>query len=116
MRLPINWQGQGLSEVLERGPETAQTGSQGQDHGKDHYFIVRVKGNHGRLNEWLPLAAVTARSPAASLFSKWELAVYVPTSPSGLETCCSRDHILVISISSSRCRSYTAQNWHELKV
>lgn len=101
--------------MLERGPETAQTGSQGQDHGKDHYFIVRVKGNHRRLNEWLPLLAVTARSPAASLFSKWELAVYVPTSPSGLEMCCSRDHILVIFVSSSRCLSYTAQNWHELK-
>ena len=49
---------------------------------------------------------------AASLFSTWELAVYVPTSPSRLEMCCRRDRILVTSLSSSCCPSYTAQNWH----
>ena len=74
--------------------------------------LVRVKGTHRRLKGWLSLLTVTASSPAASLFSTWELAVYVPTSPSRLEMCCSRNPILVTFLSSSCCPSYTAQNWH----
>ena len=70
------------------------------------------EGNHRHLKGWLSLLTVTVSSPAASLFSTWELAVYMPTSPSRLEMCCSRNPILVTFLSSSCCPSYKAQNWH----
>ena len=104
MRLPITLAWPGALQGAGERPGEAQTGVATVIIRS--LSLVRLEGNHRHLKEGLPLLTVTASSPAASLFSTWELDVFVPTSPSRLEMCCSRDHILVIFLSS--CISF---NW-----